>query len=115
MTMTMKKYADVVRAYLDGAEVQAKIGRGKQNWEDIKEPSFIEGYEYRIKSKIVEKYIPVGFINNTLGTAYRVNGVYEIKEQPYVEGLTTEYPVIAYIKMLCEEDTGKVVSVELVD
>ena len=58
----MKKYADVVRAYLDGADVQCRVMESTgAKWVDVLVPTWSYGYEYRIKPKepqIVEKYIP---------------------------------------------------------
>jgi len=50
MTQTMKKYADVVRAYLNGAEVQVRH-YGEISWRDEDNPDFSDKYceEYRVK------------------------------------------------------------------
>lgn len=50
MTQTMKKYADVVRAYLDGAEVQVRYCVAG-DWLDEESPDFSDTYceDYRVK------------------------------------------------------------------
>jgi len=115
LTATMKKYADVVRAYLDGAEVQM-CHPGMQIWYDDPEPTWDSGFMYRIKPKeprIVERYLPVGFDGG-----HHTNGVYW--EAPHViyitddTGRATDYAIIALIKLRCNEETGEIISVELI-
>lgn len=121
MTATMKKYADVVRAYLDGAEVQCRLIRDKGKWLDISEPKWDENTEYRIKPKeprIVEKFALVGTIfDENLGVVHWINGAYacEIKDEyRYHSQYNDKYKIIANIKLLCNEETGEVISVELI-
>ena len=118
MTATMKKYADVVRAYLDGAEVQCRYIGDKGKWLDILKPKWEEHTEYRIKPKeprIVEKY---AFVATTkLGSAHLhwIEGAYgQAITDTYRNYDTQEYAVIANIKLLCNEETGEVLSVELI-
>ena len=57
----MKKYADVVRAYLDGADVQCRNGIHKAKWVDVLVPTWSYGYDTVLNQRnpqIVEKYIP---------------------------------------------------------
>ena len=114
----MKKYADVVRAYLDGAEVQVRSCEDRP-WLDVTEPTWCNvDVEYRIKPKeprIVEKYILVGFDGDH---THHTNGVWAcLPKQKYVQDdhlKETEYRAISRIKMLCNEETGEVISVELI-
>ena len=118
MTQVMKKYADVVRAYLDGAEVQCRfLCNDESEWLDVIDPTWGEHYEYRIKPKeprTVEKFIPVGFIKDELGSFYHVSRVHTHSYILAVNGVGGEYPVITNIKLRCNEETGEVISVELV-
>lgn len=119
MTATMKKYADVVRAYLDGAEVQCRYIGDEGKWLDILEPKWDEYTEYRIKPKeprIVEKYAFVGVSFSDAGHAYHwIKGAYGY---PSKEGRFHESEIFfkyaANIKLLCNEETGEIISVELI-
>lgn len=121
MTATMKKYADVVRAYLDGAEVQARwVGSNSpESWTNNPEPTWRSDFEYRIKPKeprIVEKYAFVGVnFDDTMGTCHWIKGAYAcpIKEGQY-HGGDIFYKIVANIKIRCNEETGEVLSCELV-
>lgn len=112
MTVTMKKYADVVRAYLDGAEVQVASALYPDTWNDCKDPTWVDHCLYRIKpkeSRIVERYIPVGF-----NGCHHVRGVYRTTKVPSICEDDINYSVIANIKLRCNEETGEVLSVELI-
>lgn len=119
MTATMKKYADVVRAYLDGAEVQYRLYGAE--WHDVVTPFFdgMSHIEYRIKPKeprIVEKYIPVGFNTGVgcINAHHHVRGTYKCCSTLFLEDNDINYSVIANIKLRCNEETGEVLSVELI-
>lgn len=124
MTATMKKYADVVRAYLDGADVQLRPVRAHPNfphvWEDTSNPHWNCGYEYRIKPKeprIVEQFIRIGTRQSKYGEiAHHVEGVYlkPSSETFYASCTGNAFTPIANIKLCCNEETGEVLSVELI-
>ena len=42
------KHAEVIHAFADGAEIQYQNPCGKV-WRDIKEPSFLDNFNYRVK------------------------------------------------------------------
>ena len=44
------KYAEIIKAWADGAEIQWRDPKyADSGWDDIKEPSWVTCYEYRIK------------------------------------------------------------------
>ena len=121
MTATMKKYADVVRAYLDGKPIQTRV-EGTVDWTDVEEPAWFSGKEYRIKPKeprIVEKYAIVGtLMDEEYGAIHWISGAYicEVKDEyryhPYHPD--QNYKIVANIKLCCNEETGEILSVELI-
>ena len=119
MTATMKKYADVVRAYLDGAEVQVRGYEGRP-WLDVSEPKWDLDVEYRIKPKeprIVEQFIRIGTRQSKYGEiVHHVEGVYlkPSSETFYAAFTGNAFTPIANIKLCCNEETGEVLSVELI-
>ena len=55
------KHADLIHAWADGAQIQL-LSLVYDRWEDVKDPSWSEHYEYRIKPKPkpdMYKYIDV--------------------------------------------------------
>ena len=119
MTATMKKYADVVRAYLDGKPIQTRV-EGTTDWTDVEEPAWFSGKEYRIKPKeprIVEQFIRIGTRQSKYGEiAHHVEGVYlkPSSETFYASCTGNAFTPIANIKLCCNEETGEVLSVELI-
>jgi hypothetical protein len=49
------KHAEVIKAWADGAMVQLRTDAGME-WTDIKDPSFCEDYQYRIKPESTPDY-----------------------------------------------------------
>ena len=52
-----KKFLPIITAIAEGKTIQFKTGADV--WADIREPSFIDGYEYRIKPEPRTLYIPI--------------------------------------------------------
>lgn len=113
MNETMKKYKDVVKAYLDGEQVQFAYEDCLSDlWTDTEEPSWSKGVRYRIKPKepvIVYKYIPVGYTDH-----HHVNGVYRNVHVAKLELEEADYTIVANIKIACNAETGEILSCELV-
>lgn len=91
------------------------------SWVTAQNPQWSCGCEYRIKPKeprIVEKYALVGVcISEKTGIAHWIHGAYsgKIKDKyRHHPEYNDKYEVIANIKLLCNEETGEILSVELI-
>jgi len=115
MNETIKKYKDVVKAYLDGEQVQFAYEDCLSDlWTDTEEPSWSKGVRYRIKPKepvIVHKYIPVGCSNSAF---HHTGSVYSEENWQPVTPIESIYSIVANIKIACDADTGEILSCELV-
>jgi hypothetical protein len=91
------KYAEIIKAWADGAEIQWRDPKyADSGWDDIKEPSWVTCYEYRIKP---EEKKPV----------VRWLWAYEYQITPVVWGISNafrteeevkiDFPDVNYIKL----------------
>lgn len=108
------KYADLIKAWADGAEIQTKVAG---EWFDTRFPSWFDPYEYRIKPEPKPK-------PDTL-----VNAVISFKEAWYRPSIRVSWvgdcpagyqhniglPSTAHIRFTIDGETGGVKSVELLD
>lgn len=54
-----KKYLPIITALAEGKKIQYKDPYLLSDWADVDQPSFIPGYEYRVKPEPKVIYIPV--------------------------------------------------------
>ena len=59
------KHADLIIAWAEGAEIEYRSLTGK--WKFVREPTWSEDYEYRVKPKTVKRYVRVGVCRNENG------------------------------------------------
>jgi hypothetical protein len=52
------KHAKVIKAWADGAKIQIKMPKGSI-WQDISDPCWGEGFEYRVKPESRRLYVRV--------------------------------------------------------
>lgn len=73
-----RKHADVIKAWADGAEVQARPPGGCTMWADVKVPVFSSDWEYRVKPD------PYQHLRDALKAGKRVQ--YNPASQGWMEG-----------------------------
>jgi hypothetical protein len=69
-----KKAAEVMSAYVDGREIECKVGHSHDSWDLVNDPAFNwYYYDYRIRPK--QKLVPFTFddANSIIGRAIKKN------------------------------------------
>lgn len=80
--MTPREHAEVIHAFANGAEIQCQ-NHCEKVWRDIKEPSFLDSVDYRVKPTPKMAWYRVAETKHGTCTANMKRSEGEIDQAPY--------------------------------
>jgi hypothetical protein len=99
-----RKHADLIHAWADGAQIQL-FSLVYDRWEDVKDPSWSEHYEYRIKPEPHPDFIKRFYLEVNPLVGHRFSEAYSDKD------LVNKHSLI---KCTFDGETTKLKSVEII-